>query len=214
MPMYDFDLIPKHLERLYGGSSRFHVEYTYPHHEGGIRFPFDIHHVASSSERSFELLITNGMSRSALSVPEDKKDRNQWLRIELCMLLPANWPLDDEMWTRAEKGWPSMLLADLSAWAHWNRTWLEPGHFLPNGEPPQPYFQGLDKCGVEILKPWEELFYVSDDPPLHILWVLTLTAAEVKFRKDAGHDALLDKLEKIFPNLQDLIDPARPSVVD
>ncbi|HEX8832684.1 MAG TPA: suppressor of fused domain protein, partial [Abditibacteriaceae bacterium] len=53
----------------------------------------DVHIVKATPERPFHVLVTSGMAALPMNAPETG------LRFaELCVFLPASWPLDGEKW--------------------------------------------------------------------------------------------------------------------
>lgn len=65
---------------------------------------------------------------------------------ELCIFLPANWPLESEPYQTIEETfkdennyWPLRWLKKLARFPHEYNTWIGRGHTIPNGEAAEPF---------------------------------------------------------------------------
>ena len=156
----------------------------------------DIVQVAPTAERPFWTLITLGMSHQAMHTPDDAKDYG---RAELMICLPSDWPLEEQDLKNEQHYWPIGLLKSLAALPFEHRTWIGPGHTIPNGDRLQP---GTAMCCSLILPP---LFQLPEE--LHVLRqangsvvrfysVWTLYPDEVQSKLDHGLDSLLKRLKR------------------
>ena len=86
----------------------------------------------------------------------------------------------------------------LAHFPHDNKTWLGPGHTMPNGNPPAPLWGSaiLDSFLFmpTIVKPDGSLpnQLVLGGQPVHFLWVVPLSSPECDLKLKKGFDAILD----------------------
>jgi hypothetical protein len=167
----------------------------------------DLMVVPPSEERPYNVVVTCGMAEREMAAPED-----DLRRAELFVLLPADWPLEDEdMMQDERKWWPLRMLKTLARLPHEYDTWLWSGHTVPNGDPPAPYAEDTQLCGAIVLPAMgvPEAFEQLDD--IRFLMVLPLHADEMQLKLDRGSDALMDRLDAA--GVDPVIDPSRPSAV-
>lgn len=179
------------------------------------RVHLDVHVVPAGEGRPFVTLVTAGMSARPMTMPPGIDDPAEWSHIELCVLLPPDWPLDQASLQDDRNYWPIRLLKMLARLPHDYGTWLGWGHSIPNGDPAQPYAPDTKLCGAIIIPPFahEELFVVEGAPPMHLFQILPVTDAEMQLKVKKGLDPLLEKLEAKLPDVFGPIDRARKSAV-
>jgi hypothetical protein len=159
----------------------------------------DIVQVAPTDERPFWTMITLGMSHQAMSAPDDAND---YSRAELILCLPEDWPIEEHDLRSEQNYWPIGLLKALATLPFEHRTWIGPGHTIPNGEQLQPYTHTTEMCCSLILPPLIQLpadFHVLKQPNGSVVRfynVWTLYPEEVQFKIDKGLDALLARFHK------------------
>lgn len=139
--------------------------------------------------RDFWTLVTSGMSDLPMIVPSRLK--NPQKRIELIFYCSQPRPAYLNM------------LRTIAHFPHDNKTWLGPGHTMPNGNPPSPMFEGscLDSLfflntSMEPDSLLGEKLRIKDDP-VNFLWITPITSAECRLKLDKGSDALLDVFDSI-----------------
>ncbi|HET9496377.1 MAG TPA: suppressor of fused domain protein, partial [Chloroflexia bacterium] len=175
----------------------------------------DVHVTPPSEERPYYTLITSGMSDLPMNVPPAAEDQKH---AELLLCLPADWPLMGEnyqMLPDDESYWPVHTLKFLARFPHEYSTWLGVGHTVPNGDPPQPFAEGVGFTGVVLLPPvlFEEEFFrlpVRAGKTIQFLAVVPLYESEMDFKLKHGLDALLDRFDE--NDVTELIDVHRPNV--
>ncbi|MBN2493258.1 MAG: suppressor of fused domain protein [Deltaproteobacteria bacterium] len=180
------------------------------------RIHIDIHRVPASEAHPYQVIATSGMSALAMTVPAELEDGEQWRHAELCMILPADWPLEEAALKDDRNYWPIRLLKQLARLPHDFSTWLGWGHSIPNGDPPEPYAPGTDLCGAVLIPPFllgADFFTLPGEPSMHIFQVLPVTAGEMQLKLDKGLDEMLEHMEKQIPDVYGPLDPARPSAV-
>ena len=169
----------------------------------------------ATEDRPFTVVTTCGMAELPMRPPDDDEVRDL-THAELFVLLPPDWPLDQESMQDERHWWPLRLLKTLARFPHEYDAWLWTGHTVPHGDPPEPYAENTELCGALVMPPMlvPEEFEVLERPdaaPIHFLMVLPLHADEMELKLRKGLDALYDRFDAA--NVDPIIDPARPSVV-
>lgn len=95
----------------------------------------DIYHIKPNEERNYNLLLTFGMSRAPMNVPEYAE---QFKYGELAIILPSDWDLSDEGLKDPNNYWPILWLKNLARIPQQHNTWLCYGHSVPNENPSKP----------------------------------------------------------------------------
>ena len=174
----------------------------------------DVHHVPSSKERPFEVLVTSGMSELPMNTGEPG---GSGAYAELVALLPAGWPLNSEAFADEDNYWPIRLLKSLARFPHKANTWIGFGHTIANeGEPPTPYAESVPFRAAMLAPSMSlgEKFFKMKGPKRRetFFWsVVPLYWEELQFKLENGADALLDRFDEA--GVSDRVDPARKSVV-
>lgn len=134
--MDDFDAVAssivEHLEHHAGPVQHlYHEPITSPLSQGGV--PIEILHVSPTEERRFHSLVTLGMSRKAMNVPEGAEEYGF---AELTLCLPESWDVAElpaVMDTADGLTWPLLHLISLSQAIHRYGSYLLWGVPVPNG---------------------------------------------------------------------------------
>lgn len=166
----------------------------------------------ATDDRPFQVITTCGMAELPMRPPDALPELSH---AELFVLLPADWPIDQESMQDERNWWPLRMLKTLARLPHEYDTWLWTGHTVPNFDPPEPYDASTSLCGALVMPPMlvPDGFAVLERPdsaPIHFLMVLPLHADEMQLKLDRGLDALYDRFDAA--NLDPVIDPGRPSV--
>ncbi len=109
----------------------------------------DAYHVAPTPTRNLTTLITAGMSTKAMNPPPSA---SQCQFAELVMVLPPDWPINENAFQNINTAWPFERLFAVARLPHDYSSWLWWGHSIPNGDPPRPYAPTTKLAGV-ILGP-------------------------------------------------------------
>jgi hypothetical protein len=173
----------------------------------------DVHIVEPTTKRPWHTLVTSGMSDRPMTVPDDSTSPRF---AELCVLLPEDWKLTEKAFKREENYWPVRWLKQVARLPHDYRTWVGPGHTVPNGDPPQPFADDTELCCLLVARPMNfargfRRLRTEDGKEVAFYVLLPLHAAEVRYKLKHGADALTDKFDAV--GLDDVIDPGRRSVV-
>jgi hypothetical protein len=110
----------------------------------------DVNIYPPTAGRDFTVLVSNGMSRLAMTVPEELPGR-RWAELMVC--LPPDWPLTDESVREERNYWPLRWLKILARLPHEYRTWLGPDHTIPNGDPARPFAENTAMCCWLLVPP-------------------------------------------------------------
>lgn len=174
----------------------------------------DVHVVPPAKKRPFTTLVTTGMSERPMTVPAEA-GRHAARRAELLIALPPDWPLDVESFEDERRYWPIRWLKVLARLPHEYETWLDWGHTVPNGDPPQPFAPGTKFCCNLILAPvlFPESARVAKVKGLgsvHFFAVFPLYREEMQLKLDEGTEVLLERFEE--HGVTELVDVGRPNV--
>lgn len=171
----------------------------------------DIAHVGASETRPIHTLITVGMSATAMRMPKAEETA---ARIELMMVLPRQWKLDDSSLREETWRWPVEQLRRLARVPHQSSRWLGWGSVVPNGEPPEPLASATRLCGVVIVPSLHvpPAFYQLDSSAGTITFysAVPLYAEEMQLARDKGSRALFESL--IDHDVRDLVEMKRRNV--
>jgi len=166
-----------------------HIDvYTYEHGQHG---------------RNYCTLVTGGMSDMEMSLPAGAKGAPR--RVEL--IFYCSEPKQEYLDT----------LRRLAHFPHDNKSWIGAGHTMPNGNPPEPFWDSpvLDTLLFmpTIVNPDGGLasrLRLAEEP-VHFLWVVPLTTPECNLKLAVGFDAILDLFQRHrHPHI---FDPNRASYV-
>jgi hypothetical protein len=182
------DRIVRHVERTHGPVA------VVWHEAISDAIHLDVHIAAPVPDDPVTLLVTSGMSARPMTVPRGVRRRRAWRYAELCMLLPADWPIPDPGGRPSpDTYWPIELLKSLARIPHDYDTWFGVGHSA-NTEPLHPYVEGSRLSGAILLpaRGSDRVFRVPGRPALHLFQVFLVTEFEMQLKLDHGLSYLLD----------------------
>lgn len=171
----------------------------------------DVFFIKPTEDCPLVRLVTSGMSDLPMSVP-DGTDSPKF--VELVMLLPPDWKLDQESFKNEGWYWPIRLMKYLARLPHKHSTWLGWGHTIPHGDPAEPYAPNTKLCGAIILPSItvpEDFctLRINDDKTIHFLAVVPLFLEEMELKLREGANALIDRLGD--KDVTDVVDLSRPN---
>jgi hypothetical protein len=173
--------------------------------------PVDIAHVPASELRPIHTLITVGMSRVAMPVPRDVEGP---ARIELMMVLPQSWKLDEASLRDEQWRWPLTHLRRIARASIDSSRWIGWGQVLANGEPPQPLVTGTRFCGFVIVPSLHvpPSFYQLRSRMGDVVFfsAVPLYAEEMQLAHEQGTTTLFEKM--LDRDVRDLVDMKRRNV--
>jgi hypothetical protein len=171
----------------------------------------DVHFVKAGDGRPCHVLVTSGMSDRPMTLPEGV-DAPEYAELLIC--LPPDWKLSQEDFGDEANYWPVRWLKTLARLPHDYRTWLGAGHTVPNGDPPEPFADNTDLCGMLVLPP---VRFGDDFPVLEaggkrigFYALIPLYADEMAFKLEHGTGDLLDRFDAA--GVDEVVDIGRPSV--
>lgn len=124
------DGVSKHLETHFGPIPRVFHELVSPSAH------IDLYPYPADASRAFHVIATTGMAEQAMQLPEDSTADTH---VELVLLLPASWSLDEKNWQHDESGyWPFRWLKRVARFHYESGHWLGAGHVLMHDDPPLP----------------------------------------------------------------------------
>lgn len=171
----------------------------------------DVHMVPPGKKRPFHTLVTSGMSDRPMTVPDDFPGSRY---AELCVLLPEDWKLSQKAFEKERWYWPVRWLKTLARLPHDYDTFLDHGHTVPNGDPPEPYAGDTDFCCMLVAKPvmFDKGFrkLKLGKKTISFFVLLPLYAEEVALKLERGTEELLDRFDEY--EIDDVIDVERPNV--
>ena len=172
----------------------------------------DVHQIAPTDDRPYWTLVTSGMSDLPMPAPDGSE---AWRHAELMLCLPREWPIGDEEFKKQENYWPVYWLKMLARFPHEYNAWMAWGHTMPNGDPAEPFCEGVDFTGIILLGPRTvssdfHSLKVRDDKVIHFYSVVPLYTEEMdlKLKQGADHiDQLLDQNK-----VTEIVSVGRPSI--
>jgi hypothetical protein len=209
-PIRYLETITKHIERHFGTdgfvldenkSSTVHV---------------DVHVVPPNHSRPYFTLVTSGMSDLDMHTPAELEE---FALAELCLCLPADWPLSmtNFGWREPKYFWPLAILRRIARYPHRHKTWLSWGHTIGNVEHPEPIAADANFTGIMLLNPQtfpedaDKVTTEEDGRTINFLAVLPLLPPELEFARKLDSDSLEEKLFEA--GVTELLNPNRPSVI-
>lgn len=163
--------------------------------------------------RHSHVVVTCNLSDEAMPSPKE-----EWRWAELCALLPADWPLDPQVWESDPNfGWPARELQRLVAYSRETKTWLGFGHSVPNGTPPLPFAPSTKQCCSFLLPPLElpEAFArlrLGDEEILNFWTIVPIYADELAVKVNQKTPSLIEAMTR--KGISDVINPTRPSIFE
>ena len=197
-----FEAIQDHLDKYFNADDEIIVF----HEKESPDFHLDIYWIKPSNNRDFSILMSNGISSIPLKVPNE----NLVKYIELCILLPNEWDLNNENWKKEENFWPIKLLKNIGRYPIKNNAWLGFGHTtqLENK------IVGTEFIATILLKSktlpleFQKIKYDSNVIELYILFPLYYD--ELEYNMQNGTNKLLDLFTN--ENISDIINIKRKNV--
>lgn len=198
-----------HIEQYFGGYTRF------LHDDSCPGYPLDIVIIPPRLEHNYYTLVTVGMSRYRMSIPEDQAGQ-ELERAELLVNLPKDWKLTeteckDERWY-----WPIRILLETARFPLRDaEIWLGLGHTWMDGGEGVPFAGDTALCGEILL--WPGVFgadsfscRLPDGGEVNFYQVIPLYREEVRYKLENGLEAFVG----LCPDESlEVIDPRRLNVV-
>ena len=172
----------------------------------------DVYWMKPNAEyRPFSMLMTCGISRLPMKVPEGLEDEQY---IEAVMFLPPDWNLENFQSRTPEEIWPIQHLKSIASIPHGQNTWLGFGHTIAWSNEDDECMPGTGFTS-SILFPTgslpDSLAKIRyGDQQINLLTVTPLYPEELTFKAKQGADDLIDKF--VEHSIEELIDVNRKNV--
>ncbi len=193
------EIIDKHLEQF------FYEDEVLVFHEKETKEDsnhMDVFWITSNKYPDFNILMTCGMSRYEMSIPENSKGNKL---IEVVILLPKSWNLKGLDWQDEEKCWPILHLKSIGKIPFEQNTWIESSHTI-SYDKNRGCMPGTNFVGSIILPPLslEKEFTIIEAANIHFLMVLPIFEEELTYKLKHGSNKLIDKLNRY--GINDVLD--------
>lgn len=194
--------ITSHVEKFWGpvGTVFHEIVSDYVH--------IDVLPVAPTVEKPFYTFITSGMSDRPMKAEHPFCG-------ELVISLPPDWPVDEASTKDERNWWPIGQLKYLARFPHQYDTWLDFGHTIPNGDPPEPFAENTTLCCSLICRPvladegCDELV-ISPTKTIHFFSVIPIYHDEMDFALQHSSTELVQRLSDA--HVTELLNVRRQSV--
>jgi|GEM_PF-1686311 len=171
----------------------------------------DVYHIKPNAERDYHLLLTFGMSRFAMNVPQGAE---QFKYGELAAILPQDWDLSPEGLKDPNNYWPVLWLKSLARIPRQHNSWLCYGHSIPHGDPAKPIanteFEGVVIMDSATLPEDFQEMKLGEEA-LYIYTVIPVYPEEMEYKIKNGIDGLRDAFADA--HIPDIIWVDRPTSV-
>lgn len=200
--------VEKHVEKHVG---RFTMVLHEPISTG---VHLDVLPVPATKKRPFHTFVTMGMSAAPMTIPEGW-DATPFA--ELCVVLPPEWKTDEKAMTQpgGRWFWPIQGLKQLARLPSSFDSFLDHGHTVPNGDPPEPFGVGCPfVCWMVIpTVSFTEAFSTMGRGKglTRFFQIMPLFRDEMEFKLEHGPEALWNRFAEADLDPARLCDPKRPS---
>lgn len=199
--------IGAHFSKLIGGEPRVHRGVPQP----PIELDFLI--FPAKDRRPWTAVVTAGMSALAQEVPASAEE---FRHVELCFMLPADWPTDATVMNDPRRSWPFVMCEGAARWPHMSGAPLALGHTMDLGfEGPKSVIPGTGFSSVITLPTFvrdPNMFALElEGRRILFLMLVPLYPEERDLKVKSGASALLDAFEKDNLSITELMNPGRPN---
>ena len=171
----------------------------------------DVLPVEPSETFPYKTFVTMGMSAVPMNVNGLRK-----ARAELCVVLPPDWPTDENLPDAKEKHWPIAWLKNLARMPLYYDTYLDTGHTVPNGDPAEPLAPDCKFTGWLVMSPLSVVdeFFELKAPrfKVNFFQIVPLYKEELNIKLDEGLEALLLRFAAVRMEVEQMCDPDRVNV--
>lgn len=203
------EIIDAHLDQFFedGEIIVFHEEDTL---EGDNHI--DVYWIKPNKKyRPYTILMTCGMSRYPMQVPEGQ-EKDQYK--EVVMLLPMDWSFGNSKLRAAEEMWPVNHLKSIASIPHDQNTWMGFGHTIAWSLEEEECFPGTNFSASVLISsitlPDSFTKIAQEKGDIHLLSVIPLYQEELKFKMEHGSSGLIDRFNEF--ELDEILDLNRGSV--
>ncbi len=206
-PTVYMEEIEQHFEKLFEVEDS--TEHTVFHELASKYVHVDIHILAATEKRPYQVLFTTGMSDLPMTLPEEAEwdVRKTHERAELFCILPKEWKLSGHKNPEeAERClWIVSALKKAARYPHMCKSWLGSGHSLQFTEDNQPFSDGTQMCAAVFIQSNDSDFdgkygndlgvlRTSDSSYINLLNFIPVYEDELNFKIENSADDLFMKL--------------------
>ncbi len=168
-----------------------------------------IHVIPQTYDGECMALVTSGMSDRPMTVP---KGAEQFQYAELIILLPLDWPLDEQSLKDENYYWPVEWLRRIAHLPHENDTWVYDEHIVSNGDPPKPFASNTQQVAMLVLNQGSEQseLILSDGRPVNFYELYPLYKEERDLQQKKGTRHLVELFYK--HGMSQIVDTKRLNV--
>lgn len=168
----------------------------------------DIYIVKPGEDRTYNLLLTCGLSALPMQTPQDL-DYLQYA--EITLLLPPDWKLEYEDFADENNYWPIRLLKQLTIYPHINNTWLGYGHTIPLEKTHKTNHNFDSVILLESITLSNDFIYIeTPEKQIYFYAAIPIYKEELKYKLEYGVDELLKLLEQF--DIDEIVDINRKNV--
>jgi len=155
--------------------------------------------------RPYSILLTCGMSRFPMVVPEGYEDKRF---IEIAMLFPMDWDFSDIKSKPDSVTWPIHHLRTIGKTPILQNTWIGFGHTIGCGKSESDCYPGtrfnstIIFPSIKLPESFTEIR--NNDDLIKIHSAIPLYQEELKFKLDNGSNSLIDKFNEL--DIQEIVD--------
>jgi hypothetical protein len=171
--------------------------------------PVDIYWIKPNMEyRPYSILMTCGMSRFAIAVPDEFEDERF---LEIAMLFPKSWDFDNISSKPETITWPIQHLRTIGKMQVVQDTWLGLGHTVLYKNGNDEFFPGtrfnstIIFQSITLPKAFTEI--ENGDDVVKIYSAVPLYPEELRFKLEKDSDLLIERFDKF--NIQEVVDVNR-----
>jgi hypothetical protein len=203
------ECLEKHLSRYFKDD-----EMTVFHELLSLDFHLDVYFI-QPKDRSYNLLLTSGMSIFEMTVDEGVDNRDEYLFAELMVLVPKDLKFDDVHTGKERNSWIISMLKATARFPHHYDTYMSIGHTLQATADLEPYSEETNFVGCVILP---SVTFDNDfteincnGKKINIYSLFPLYKNELEHKVKHGYNGFVDLLRKGNP--KECIDTNRKNLI-
>lgn len=157
--------------------------------------------------RPYSILMTCGLSTKPMKIPEDVK----YKYVEVVMLLPKEWELENGKWKENKNKWPLDHLRKIAKIPYETNSWIGFGHTIIHDPTNNKCFPNTNFNSSVILssKTLPDAFtkIKFNDDTIRVYTAIPLYPEELEYKLNNDANALVDKF--IESNIEEIVNSNR-----
>lgn len=171
----------------------------------------DIYFIKASEDRPYHILLSCGMSALPMKIPEDVESSEF---VEIMMLLPKDWNLEEESFANEKNYWPIRIMKEIMMSPHENNSWFGYGHTF-GYEEGEEFAEGIGFKSIMLVNSIElsEEFTqikMDNEKVIDIYTLIPLYKEELEFKKKNSSTDLLELFDKF--GIEEIVKVGRRNV--